>query len=378
MLKTSWCILFIAAFLWGSAQEESNTEFKYKGQLSSYAHLNPSNFQPFWLGGRYLPQGNLNVELKEHQLLDFEVSLNAYGNLAFDEAAKTYDSGDLKPYRFWARYSGPQFELRAGLQKINFGSANAIRPLMWFDQIDPRDPLKLTDGVWAVLGRYYFLNNANVWLWGILGSEETKGWEVMPSVKNQPEIGGRMQFPYSIGEIGLSYHHRKVADLAYSETAQNVPESRFGIDIRMDWMIGLWMEGSNVSKSEEAGNLTNQTFLNIGGDYTFGIGSGLYFSLEHLIMAYDNDPFVFENPVGFSVATASYPIGLFDNLSAILYYDWRNNNAYNFINYQKQLNTISLHFIGYWNPENYQIPTQTNSSNLFGGKGLQVMFVWNH
>ena len=368
-------------FVWASAQEANKTELTYKGQLSSYGHLNPSNVQPFWLGGRYLPQGNLKFNMKNDQLLDFEASVNAYGNLAFSIDEEVETSGALKPYRFWARYSGAQWEVRAGLQKINFGSANAIRPLMWFDQIDPRDPLKLTDGVWGVLGRYYFLNNANVWLWGILGSEETKGWEVMASKKNSPEVGGRIQLPYSIGEIGLSYHRRTIAkdaDVIYPTYIFDVSENKFGLDIRMDWAIGSWVETSYSKKSAYAGNLMNQTFINIGGDYTFNIGSGLYFSFEHLIMAYDETPFEFSSPVGFSIATASYPIGLFDNLSAIVYYDWKNKNAYNFVNYQKQFNNLNLYFIAYWNPENYQIPTQTNSTNLFGGKGGQVMLVWNH
>lgn len=35
---------------------------------------------------------------------------------------------------------------------------------MRFDQVDPRDPLKLTDGVRGLLGRYCFLNNADIWL----------------------------------------------------------------------------------------------------------------------------------------------------------------------------------------------------------------------
>jgi len=53
------------------------------------------------------------------------------------------------------------------LQKINFGSATLFRLLMWFDRIDPRDPLKLTDGVYGLLLRYYFHNNTNIWLWGL-------------------------------------------------------------------------------------------------------------------------------------------------------------------------------------------------------------------
>lgn len=405
MLRAITTIVFITVFVSVWAQEENKTELTYKGQLSSYGHLNPSNAQPFWLGGRYIPQGNLKFEMKNDRLLDFEASVNAYGNLAFAKDVATETSGALKPYRLWARYSGAQWEVRAGLQKINFGSANAIRPLMWFDQIDPRDPLKLTDGVWGILGRYYFLNNANVWLWALYGNNNTKGWEYINTVVKTPEFGGRLQLPYSLGEVAFSYHHRRVynyylygGDNLYGYGSGYNPygpyeasgemysndkyignaENRYGFDVRLDWVVGLWFEVSHKIIDHNENYLTNQTMLNIGGDYTFGIGSGLYFSFEHLIMAYDQTPFEFSSPVGFTITTVSYPIGLFDNISAIIYYNWKNNNAYNFVNYQKQFNNISIHFIAYWNPENYQIPMQTNSTNLFGGKGGQIMLVWTH
>jgi len=30
------------------------------------------------------------------------------------------------------------------------------------------------------------------------------------------------------------------------------------------------------------------------------------------------------------------------------------------------------------NPEQYQLPAQAESQNMFAGKGIQVMFVFNH
>ena len=117
------------------------------------------------------------------------------------------------------KFSGDQFEVRAGLQKINFGSASMLRPLMWFDQIDPRDPLQLTDGVYVLLGRYYFLNNANIWVWALYGNDSRKGWEQIPSLKKVPEFGGRLQLPVSHGELGTTYHYR-VAD---ASSVPNLP-----------------------------------------------------------------------------------------------------------------------------------------------------------
>merc|ERR1712127_1137306 len=101
-----------------------------------------------------------------------------------------------------------QFELRVGLQKIDFGSASLLRPIQWFNQIDPRDPLQLTNGVYGVLGRYYFLNNANIWLWTLYGNEKTRGFDALETNKKVPEFGGRIQYPTKKGEIALSYHHR--------------------------------------------------------------------------------------------------------------------------------------------------------------------------
>jgi len=34
--------------------------------------------------------------------------------------------------------------------------------------------------------------------------------------------------------------------------------------------------------------------------------------------------------------------------------------------------------IAYLNPEQYQLPAQAGSQNMFAGKGIQVMFVFNH
>lgn len=121
--------------------------------------------------------------------------------------------GEVKPYRGWIRLSTEKFELRLELQKISFGSAMLFRPLMWIDRIDPRDPLQLTDGVYAVLARYNFLSNANIWLWGLYGNNDTKGWELSPTEKKTLEYGGRAQSPLWTGEFGVTYHHRR-ADLS--------------------------------------------------------------------------------------------------------------------------------------------------------------------
>jgi hypothetical protein len=98
-------------------------------------------------------------------------------------------SGEVRPYRLWLRLSSSRLEARLGLQKINFGSATVFRPLMWFDRLGPRDPLQITDGVWGLLLRYYLKNNANIWIWGLYGNRDEKGWERQPTASRTPEWG---------------------------------------------------------------------------------------------------------------------------------------------------------------------------------------------
>ena len=352
-----------------------------KGQLSVWALYNGGLDLPLYTGGRYIPQLNYDINLKHDQLIDFEASANLNGSMGFHPFDTLHANGTIKPYRLWARFSSPQLEVRVGLQKINFGSASLLRPLMWFDQVDPRDPLHLTDGVWGALGRYYFLNNANIWLWILYGNNDPKGWEIAGTNSIYPEFGGRFQTPIPTGEAGMSFHHR-VADTRELDGLVSpfarVPENRFGLDAKVDLVVGAWIEGSWINSNEDLGPYTNQELFNMGVDYTFGIGNGLYTIFEQLLASYDKDAFVFENPITFSLLSLSYPLGLFSNIQGIVYYDWKNSSLYNFINLQRDFKYFSLYLMAYWNPEDYKIPTQEIENNLYAGRGIQLMFVLNH
>ena len=353
----------------------------FRGQLSAYTHYNSGNELPLMGGARYIPSVNYGHRWNDRNLIDAEVSLNIFGNTAFRTFNSTDFSGKIKPYRAWLRYSTHQFELRAGLQKINFGSASMIRPLMWFDQIDPRDPLKLTDGVWGLLARYYFLNNANIWVWGLYGNGNLKGWETVQTEKSIPEFGGRIQVPLPKGETALSYHHR-VADgntLPDSlNAALRIPENRIGFDAKFDMVLGWWIEASWSSFKGVEDFYRNQEIINVGADYTFGIGNGLMVAYEHLLASADRTPFAFRNITTFSLLNISYPVSMFDNLGAIVYYDWTSNRVYNFLTWQRDFRKISLYLMGYINPGDYYIPTQNYGEMLYAGSGIQIMLVFNH
>ncbi|MGB8490442.1 MAG: hypothetical protein WCE64_05240, partial [Bacteroidales bacterium] len=215
----------------------------------------------------------------------------------------------------------------------------------------------------------------------LYGNKAPRGWDPAATSNHFPEAGGRVQLPVPKGEAALTYNYR-VADTRNIDGPvppfAEVPENRIGFDIKLDMVVGFWFEGSWTHKAKETGIFTNQEILNAGLDYTFGIGNGLYLIFEQLVAANDENPFGFVNPATFSVLSLSYPVGIFDNLSSIVYYDWKNGKSYNFLNWQKQFNNVTFYLMAYWNPEQYIIPAQGSGENLFAGKGLQLMFVLNH
>src|SRR6056297_1659755 len=136
----------------------------FSGQIIGWTNLNFGDEFTSQSGLRYIPELSSEYLINKTWKLDAEASANIYGVGTY--AADQWDSDrKIKPYRLWLRLSSDRFIVRGGLQKINFGSASLLRPLMWFDQIDPRYPLQLTDGVYGLLTKYYFLNNANIWFW---------------------------------------------------------------------------------------------------------------------------------------------------------------------------------------------------------------------
>jgi hypothetical protein len=305
------------------------------GEVAGWATSNYKDGFALQTGLRYIPQLSLNLPMKNKLSLDGEFSADAYLNYTMlSDTANIFDA-KVAFYRFWLRLSGDRFEIRAGLQKINFGSASMLRPLMWFDRIDPRDPLKLTKGVYGLQGKYFFKNNANIWLWVLYGNKDTKGWETLPSVSGRPEIGGRVQLPIPKGEIAFSYHNREAEfpeDWQPPVTgSRTFPENRFGLDFKLDLGVGLWFEGTVThQKQDESPPFTKA--ITLGADYTIGIGNGLNINAEH--MFYNSSERLFTNGTGLSFTgiSASIPLSIITRISAILFYDWKNNGFYRFAN----------------------------------------------
>ncbi len=375
------CFLLLLLSFNGLAQNKVELD----GQVSLIGSFAPDNETDVFLGARYIPELSYQIPLDSAKAksIDFEASVNMTGSISSNSFKTNTTDVDIQPYRIWARYTSKQLEIRVGLQKIDFGAATILRPIQWFNQIDPRDPLQLTNGVYGILGRYYFLNNANIWLWGLYGNEKTRGFDVIGTNKKVPEFGGRIQYPTSKGEIALSYHHRTASsknstNLTSVPEHEKIPENRIGIDGKWDIGVGLWFEGALINKTKNLGILTNQALFNIGADYTFGIGNGLNVVVEHLVITFDEKALQFNNTGNITAAAIAYPLGFFDNLSSVFTFNWDSNDVTFAINYEHQFKKITGYVITSYTPTTQSGIQQNDLVNQFAGPGLRVMLVYNH
>lgn len=352
---------------------------EHQGQAAGWMTINNSGGMGFQTGLRYIPQILLNHSFRNELKLDGEISADGYLSYTLLPDSSADPAADANFYRVWLRLSGKRFEIRAGLQKINFGSALMLRPLMWFDRLDPRDPLQLTKGVYGVLGKYYFANNSNIWLWGLYGNKETKGFETIPSKYTVPEFGGRFQLPFPRGEMAFTYHHRiaKVPESWQFQDFSHFPENRIGFDLKADLGIGLWLEGTLVKQTQNY-IPSLQSMLTIGADYTFDIGEGLHVSAEQFTLKNSDELFSSGMTMTYTGVSMSIPVSVISRISAILFYDWKNSEFYTFGNVSFTWDKLAVNIIGFRNPKYMGLFGYEPSQNLFSGYGGQVMVVYNY
>jgi len=378
-IKITFILLLI--FCYANAQHDS-TNLSFNGQVTAWGVAQFENPMHFQFGGRFVPTLLGNYSFSEKSKIDFEASLNINGSANFTGFRNDSVMGQFKPYRVWMRYATDKWELRAGLQKINFGTAKLFRPLMWFDGMDVRDPLQLTDGVYGLLGRYYFQDNANVWLWTLMGNIHPKGWDTMGTAQWKPEVGGRFQMPAGPGELALSTHYRKANVQSLFPSAPEhtyLNESRIGLDGKWDIGIGIWFESSVTLLDENSYYLPQiQDVWNVGADYTLPVANGIGVTLEYFRYHAGQQFLTGGKAVNLIGSLFNYPVSMLDNVSAMVFYVTGSGLLYNYMSWSRTYDNWSLYAIGFWNPDNSQLLSlSTQGRNLFAGKGIQLMANYN-
>ena len=345
-----------------------------------------ATFEPFF-SLRFVPELTFSLPAGRGLALDAEISANAYGTVALLADAPAITSSDLKPYRGWLRLSSSRFEARIGLQKLSFGSATLFRPLMWFDSLDPRDPLQLTDGVYGLLLRYYTRGNASVWGWGLYGNGDRRGFDLAPPDKKTPEFGGRVEVPLFKGEIAATYHRRQAAIDGLTPVMSPgpvsplpvppVPEDRIGLDGKWDIGVGVWFEGALVHQHSPLLPLPYQRALTLGLDYTFALGRGLNVLAEHFRIASSARSFSLGDGLTFTALLLRYPLGILDEVSGIFYYDWKNRGVYRFLSWKHTTDALSFSAIVFWNPAELLVFQGSPGSGSFAGTGLELLLAYH-
>jgi len=365
------CLLFLSGDLFSGRVNALEADFS--GQVSGWTIQvkNQETWRNF-TGVRYIPKLDLNQPLKKGRSVDAEIAFN--GVVAKDSKASVAWR-DLEVYRATLRYATEQTETRIGLQNISFGPARLLRPLKWFDQLDPTDPLQLTKGVYALRFTYNAMNNAGLWVWGLYGNDEPKGYEVLPTATNQPEIGGRLQYPVLGGEMAVTVHSRKVDGATL--TMPEYEERRFGLDGQWDIGIGVWFETSFQYQDVPLLPYDWTKMGTIGLDYTFGVGSGLYVLFEHMASVLSEELSGYDEKVHVSSFLLNYPLGFIDNLMAIGYYTWDQKKYGQYVNWQRTYDSIILSTGLFYYPEldgnSNMVDNQIISNGGYGGE-LTIIF----
>lgn len=257
---------------------------------------------------RYIPELRLDQQVKAELRLGLDVALDLYNYSLGDSLTEM----DVNFYRLGLRYDSPATQVRIGLQKINFGPARMLRVLQWFDQVDVRDPLALSPGVWAGLGHHYFENGVDLRLW-MMADAPNQWRNVAGSQDEWPwDLGARLEVPMPKGTLGMTIHQLDLTEVS------GISETRTAADIRFDAIIGLWSE-TMLSHVQLPGSQMDMVTIMAGLDYTFGIGNGLYVAVEGLTSfagAFDD---TLDWQVRSVALMSNYSLGLSDALVAYVY-----------------------------------------------------------
>ena len=380
----SICLLLaVGCPVWMPASTLSQS-VRWEGQASVWGIANDTDSINAQLAAHYITGLGIERRFGPSVSADIYTSAHAYLESHFNHGHLSRGSeevSDVELYRCYARLTLSNSDLRIGLQRLNFGSAVLLRPLRWFDGLDPRDPMRFSEGVYGILLRTFLNNNANLWLWGLYGNDEVKGWEILPTTDRRVEWGGRLQYPIYAGELAFTYHQRAV-DMSrllrpgLPAPADSPTEHRYAFDMRWDIEIGLWSEFVVVDRNGQFPLSRWQRFINLGADYTIGIGNGIRVTGEYFEVGEPPEPLGSSNPEQLVAGSIDYVLGIADGVRCILYRDLSRRDSYTTIAWTHTLDNWQFSLNGFWNPTASFL--DYDSGNMMIGKGIQITATFNH
>ncbi|MEE9189217.1 MAG: hypothetical protein V3U16_00420 [Candidatus Neomarinimicrobiota bacterium] len=377
-----WLVAVIPVIMPG----QSNN-FSLHGQLSSWEKsVDPLGSSTHYFGIQYIPEYYGSISRN----IDGELSLNIAAIKSFGNNTDTdIEEIKVKAYRAWLRFSTNRLDARIGLQEINFGPGKFLRPLRWFDQLDPRDPLQIITGIYGLRLKYDFMNNTNLWFWGLYGNNDVKGWESLPTYEDRPEFGGRVQIPLFNGELALTSHFRWLDDALLFEgqeddnkemgtNKQPTPEIRFAIDGIWDVGPGVWFESVNVQSDLSTDQTQWTNLITVGLDYTFMVGNSLLTTFEHLAVSQDDVIWEYSDPIQTTAAMITYPFSLLDQFSLIGLYQWKWDLTYIYLSWQRTYDHWIIHLSGFTTQNANDLERINLGGSQLDPLGFQLTIIFNH
>ena len=322
---------------------------------------------------RYLPAFEHQGSFSETWDYDMEVRWQ----LQFGGRLDTLGESELvsDPYRVALNLQSSHAEYIIGLQKINFGPARILRPLMWFDSINPTDPLELTSGVTGISAKFHYDFGWSSQAWVLLPGDRI-GWERFDDMEGTVEVGGRVNIPNKRGQIGFSNHWR-IADAGHVYPDDpDLYEGRIGLDGFWDIGIGLWVESVYKHQRFSDDLFMHQLQSTVGADYTIWVGNGLLLMTEHMMINF----FQIEAEPYYLVSTfmASYSPSMFDQISLMLFMDWENDIPLAYASWGQTYDSFRFTLGGFYTNADGGGDAGASLNSNFTGKGIQLTVAYNH
>lgn len=344
---------------------------EFHGQALGWSIFNARDAQDSEFGLRFFSKFNLSQPLSQNLTLQSNLTLDGRFNQVISDDVNLEQNSHFQIYRFWLRLQSQQMELRIGRQKINFGPARYLRSLMWFDKIDPRDPLQLTPGVDALLFRYFWLNNANLWCWSIYDGGQALGLDRSRGQKDAWQFGGRFQYPLPSAELAVTFHQKKIV----YQTGHHGIERRLALDGFWDVGPGLWFESSFSRSSVPDSLLPIAHYLTLGSDYTFEVGNGLHCSAELLSISLSKKFWPSVEHLTFVALELDYPLTLLDQILLLSLYSDRNQTLVHYLNWQRAYDNWLIYLSLFYS--NKSLSFYGNRAVPLVDRGLRLLVVFN-
>jgi len=339
--------------------------FVYHGELAALTTVERDTDEQL-LGTavlRYLPQLENRWQFTGFPDLRAEIAGVVRGTVS--QADELTADFELDLHRCWLRLDRSSWELRAGLQKLNFGPSRLLRVLRWFDTVNPGDPSGYTKGVTGLTLRVTPTPRSTLRGWMLINDN---GTQLLETRRGTVAGGGRLQLPVGRGELALTAHSRLLEESGR--------ENRIALDGSWDLGAGIWFE-SLLQHNEDPGQAPWSSLTCCGLDYTFNWGNGLHLLSELFIVQSG-----FDLPGGsdnvsrshFTAFMADYPLSIFDSLSLLTMLD-NESSSFLMLDWGHLTDYWSLHLQGFLSGN---MNTALAISESTPDNGVRLLVIYNH